>query len=81
MNIPNATLVLQKIAAGDQRTVGEADILFWADVLPDHIELEDALKGITYYFRRSRDRIMPADVIIEARRARCHRLGERMWFE
>lgn len=81
MNIPDATKVLSKIAAADQRTVGEADILFWAEVLPDFIQLEDALKGVTLYYRRSRERLMPADLIIEARRARCHRTGERMWIE
>jgi hypothetical protein len=81
MKIPDATRVLEKIAAADQRTVGEADILFWAEVLPDFIELEDALKGVSIYYRTHRERLMPSDLIVAARQARCNRTGERMWTE
>lgn len=81
MNIPDATQVLKKIAAADQRTIGEADILFWAEVLPDWLEVQDALTGVAIYYRSNRGWLMPSDLIVAARQARCNRTGERMWTE
>lgn len=81
MNIPDATQVLKMLAAADQRTVGEADILFWAKVLPEFIEVQDALDGVAVYYRSNTRRIMPADLIVAARQARATRTGEAMWYE
>lgn len=58
--------VLTKAAAFDQRTVGEADVLAWHEVLY-RVDREDALAAVTRHYTDSRDRIMPADVVRLAR--------------
>ena len=80
MKIEEAMQVLMKISAADQRTVGQADILFWAEVIPDTVELDDALTGIAYHYRSTTDRIMPAHVIRQSRVARAHRLGSPRYY-
>ena len=75
MNTDDSYTVLMKLSAADQRTVGEGDILWWAAVLPDWIEVCDALEGIAIYYRRSRERIMPVDLIQASKEARAKRLG------
>ena len=80
MRVEDATRLLMKISAADQRTVGQADILFWAEVIPDTVETEDALNAVTLHYRKSTDRIMPAHVIRQSRRARATRLGADRYY-
>lgn len=54
--------VLMKAAAFDQRTIGQADVLAWHEVI-GRIDREDALTAVTRHYTESRDRIMPADVV------------------
>jgi hypothetical protein len=61
--------VLAKAAAFDQRTVGQADILAWHEIV-HRLEREDALEAVTRHYAESRERLMPADVIRHARAAR-----------
>jgi len=61
--------VLAKAAAFDQRTIGQADVLAWTEVLHS-LELPDALEAVTRHYTESRERLMPADVIRHARAAR-----------
>lgn len=53
--------VLVKAAAFDQRTIGEADVLAWHEILAPY-ELADALEAVTRHYRDSTDRIMPAQL-------------------
>ncbi len=75
MNLDETLALLKRIAAADQRTIGESDIEFWADVLPGWVELPDALSAVAIHYRSSRFRIMPSDVLGGAKRARADRLG------
>ncbi len=61
MNLAEAAAVLAKAAAFDRRTVGEADILAWHEVLAD-IEFADALVAVAKHYAENTDRIMPAHV-------------------
>lgn len=72
--------VLTKAAAFDQRTVGEADVLAWHEVL-HRLDLADALAAVSRHYTESRERIMPADVVrlvraIREERARIERRHE-----
>lgn len=64
--------VLTKAAAFDQRTVGEADVLAWHEVL-HRCDRDDALAAVTRHYTDSRERIMPADVVRLARVVREER--------
>lgn len=61
MNRTEVATVLIKVTAFDLRTVGEADVLAWHEVLAD-VDLADALAAVTRHYRDSTDRIMPAHV-------------------
>lgn len=61
MNQTEVATVLIKVTAFDLRTVGEADVLAWHEVLAD-VDLPDALAAVTRHYRDSTDRIMPAHV-------------------
>lgn len=70
--------LLTKMAAYDQRTIGEADVAAWHEVLPDEVGIVDALASVPAHYTRSRDRMMPADVIdavTAVRRERLQRAG------
>ena len=75
MKESEAAMLLMKCAAYDQRTIGEADALAWAEVLGD-IRLVDALKVVQRHYAASRDRIMPFDVRAGVRVLREARLAE-----
>lgn len=66
--------VLMKAAAFDQRTVGEADVLAWHEVI-GHFELRDCLAAIGEHYRESSSRAMPADIRRLAIRIRDERLA------
>lgn len=78
MNRSETAVLLAKVSAFDQRTVGEADVLAWHDVLGD-LDLADALAAVSGHYRDSTDRIMPADVRRGVRelRAERRRLAEK----
>lgn len=70
--------LLTKMAAYDQRTIGEADVAAWHEVLPEEVGIVDALASVPAHYSRSRDRMMPADVIdavTAVRRERLQRAG------
>lgn len=75
MNPKDAVELLKRMAAADQRTIGESDIEFWCDVLPEWVAVCDALTAVTNHYRMSTRRIMPADVFRGAKEARARRLG------
>ncbi len=64
--------VLAKAAAFDQRTVGQADVLAWHEIL-HRVDRVDALSAVTRHYAESRDRLMPADVVRLGRIARLDR--------
>lgn len=66
--------LLAMCAAYDQRTIGQADVAAWHAAL-DGIHPDDARAAVVAHYRRSRERIMPADVVAAARRARADRLA------
>lgn len=53
--------LLAKLAAFDQRTVGEPDVLAWHEVL-GHFDLQDCLVAVTEHYREETRRAMPADI-------------------
>jgi len=69
--------VLAKAAAFDQRTVGHADALAWAEAL-DGIDHADALAAVTGHYRVSTSRIMPADVRRLANEERLRTQNDRI---
>lgn len=66
--------VLTKAAAFDQRTVGQADVVAWHEVLLK-VDRADALAAVTRHYTESCDRLMPADVLRHARAIREDRRG------
>ncbi|HEY5990451.1 MAG TPA: hypothetical protein VIV12_29290 [Streptosporangiaceae bacterium] len=59
---PEETIDLLAImAAYDQRTVGEADVIAWHAALAD-VVFEDARRSVIGHYRENDDRIMPSDV-------------------
>lgn len=66
--------LLGRIAAYDRRTLGEADVLAWHEVLRD-IAYDDALAAVVEHFKISREWLMPVDVRMGAKRLRGTRLG------
>lgn len=78
MNPGDVSRVLAKAAAYDQRTVGEADVLAWHEVLSD-IEFADALVAVAKHYAENTERIMPAHVrrlAIEIDRSRRRAMRE-----
>lgn len=53
--------VLAKLSAFDQRTIGEADVAAWHEVL-SRFELPDCMEAVTMHYRESTQRAMPADI-------------------
>jgi len=66
--------LLAVCAAYDARTVGDADVAAWTAVL-DGVDPADARDAVIAWYRDHRERIMPADVVAHARRARAARLA------
>jgi hypothetical protein len=65
--------VLAKAAAFDQRTVGEADVLAWIEVIGD-LEAADALEAVSRHYAETDRRLMPVHVLDQARRVRLERV-------
>lgn len=72
MNPADVARVLTKASAFDQRTIGEADVMAWHEIL-GRVELADGLDAVRRHYTASSDRIMPADVLRLARVARDDR--------
>ena len=75
MRESEAAELLIKCAAFDQRTIGEADALAWAEVLDD-LRLPDALAAVSAHYVASRDRITVFDVRAGVKGIREARLAE-----
>lgn len=61
--------VLAKIAAYDQRTVGQADVAAWHEILAPY-PLGEALQAVMRHHRDSTERIKPAHVVAHIRAIR-----------
>jgi len=61
MTPDEVAIVLTKASAFDQRTIGEADVMAWHEVLAD-IPVDDALAAVTEHYRESSTRLWPADL-------------------
>ncbi|ASR84173.1 hypothetical protein SEA_WHEELBITE_85 [Arthrobacter phage Wheelbite] len=56
MNRDDTIRLLAYVQAADNRTVGEADILFWMDTLPENLDLETAKAGVRVFFAEAATR-------------------------
>jgi hypothetical protein len=56
-----AAKLLALASAIDQRTVGEADAVAWADLL-DGLDFDRCVEAVRRHYRESTDRLMPAHV-------------------
>lgn len=65
-------LCLAKAQGYDNRTVGEANILAWHEVLAD-VPLDDALAAVTAHYGATREFIMPADIRAQIAKAKALR--------
>lgn len=72
MNRSETALLLGSIAARDQRTIGETDVLAWHEDLGD-LPFEDTRAAVSRHFRESTDRIMPAHIRRQVRIIRDER--------
>ena len=78
MKRSEVSILLTKIAAFDQRTIGNADVEAWSEALGDAVGLADSLDAVTKHFRSSADRLMPIHILNAAggiRRDRLQRAG------
>lgn len=73
MNRSQTAQVLTKIAAFDRRTIGEADVLAWHDVL-EPMPFEDCMLAVTAHFTESRDWCMPSDIVGRVKKIHSERL-------
>lgn len=58
----DVTKVLAKLAAFDQRIVGEADVAAWHEILGRY-DLDEALEAVTRHHRDSPERCKPAHLV------------------
>jgi hypothetical protein len=65
--------LLTLCAAFDSRTIGESDVMAWADVL-SWVPYVDAEAAVKDHYARQAQRVMPADVIAGVRRIRRDRV-------
>lgn len=75
MKISETAEVLTKIAAYDRRTLGDADVIAWHDLIDD-LDRDDALEAVKRWYSKSADWMMPAhlrslvrDIVEERERA------------
>ena len=66
-------------AAYDQRTIGEADVLAWAEALESpwvpNIDLDEAQAAVVAHYRETTQRVNVADVLKRVKTDRADRLG------
>lgn len=65
-------LVLGKAASVDRRTIGRADVLAWHEII-GHLEFLDALQAVRRHYSRTRDFLMPSDILAEVKLLRSER--------
>lgn len=73
MNRAEVAAVLSLCSAFDSRTIGEADVLAWHEIL-GHVPFADARVAVTQHYAAESKRAMPADVLAGVRRIRRDRL-------
>lgn len=61
MRPSDIAVLLTKAAAYDRRTVGEADVAAWHEVLAD-LDLADALSAVARHYRDNAQWIMPSHI-------------------
>jgi hypothetical protein len=72
MNLEEIGAVLGKAAGFDNRTIGQANLLAWHEVLGD-LELGDCLDAIAQHHRESTEYLMPAHIRRRALKLRADR--------
>lgn len=72
MNLVETGAVLAKAAGFDNRTVGDANILAWHEVLGD-LDVRDCLRAITLHHSDSTEYLMPAHIRRIAEKVRSDR--------
>lgn len=75
MNRSETAQLLTKIAAFDRRTIGEADVLAWHEIL-EPFPLADCLDAVRAYFSETREWCMPSDVVQRVQAVRTQRLRD-----
>lgn len=73
MNRSEAATILALCASYDRRTIGEADVAAWIQVIGD-LRFQDVSQAIVGHYSRSRDFVMPSEIRTEVRRIRDDRL-------
>lgn len=56
-------LLLALCASFDQRTIGEADVEAWHEILGEDLSFTDARTRVLAHYRVSNERIMPSDIL------------------
>jgi hypothetical protein len=59
----NVARLLALMAAYDNRTIGEADVLAWFNIMPVNIGYERAIEAVKLYYQQNTTPIMPAQLI------------------
>jgi hypothetical protein len=72
MNLEETSAVLGKAAGFDNRTIGQANLLAWHEVLGD-LDVRDCLNAIAQHHRESTEYLMPAHVRRIAEKLRTER--------
>lgn len=72
MNLEETAAVLAKAAGFDNRTVGDANVLAWHEILGE-LDIRDCLRAITLHHSDSTEYLMPAHVRRIAEKVRSER--------
>lgn len=75
MNIIETSEVLAKIQTFDNRTVDEATVTVWHEVLEPY-QIHDARRAVTEYYTHNRTWLMPSDLVDRIKEYRVRRLQE-----
>lgn len=74
MTKTEVAMLLTMAAAFDRRTIGDADVLAWHQIL-ERVVFEDAKQAIVDHYGSTRDWLMPVDVLTAVKRMRKDRLS------
>lgn len=76
----DVAVILTAAAVYDYRNAGEADVVAWHKAIEmsgiGHAELGDFLDAVTGHYAKSRDRMMPADLIDGVKAIRARRVDD-----
>jgi hypothetical protein len=82
MNKSDTAKLLAFCAAYDQRTIGDADVLAWAEALESpwvpNIDLDEAQEAVVAHYQETTQRIGVADVLKRVKTWRAERLAGRV---